>query len=68
MTSIKWLKKQLEMRGGLKDIQINIETFNELCDIAEDINRLDIITAYDTGIKYRLEISGENFYNKKFKK
>jgi mannitol-specific phosphotransferase system IIBC component len=36
-TAVEWLKMQLEIRSGIKEITVDSKTFEELCEQAKEI-------------------------------
>jgi hypothetical protein len=61
-TAVEWLYDQLEF-----DDSISMETIHNVFEQAKEMEREQIIEAYETGDKYKLEVPGEQYYNKTYK-
>jgi hypothetical protein len=46
MTSIEWLRIQLEVRGNTHDIIIDIEELDELIEQAKEMHKQEIVNTY----------------------
>ena len=71
-TAVEWLKMQLEIRSGIKEITVDSKTFEELCEQAKEMEKQQIIDAVvwfdDTSRRpYEIEIDVEQYYNETFK-
>jgi hypothetical protein len=69
MTATQWLKMQLEIRSGIKEITVDSKTFEELCEQAKEMEKQQIIEAfigYDSDTEDNLEVA-EQYYNEIFK-
>ena len=71
-TAVEWLKMQLEIRSGIKEITVDSTTFEELCEQAKEMEKQQIIDAVvwfdDTSRRpYEIEIDVEQYYNETFK-
>ena len=49
MTSVEWLKKQLEDYGSNSHLTLNWDTFDELCEKAKEMEKEQIKDAYFHG-------------------
>ena len=38
-TAVEWLKMQLEIRSGIKEITVDSKTFEELCEQAKEMDK-----------------------------
>jgi len=63
-TAIEYLIEQLEF--ALPDIEWS--NYRNETDKAKEIHKQQIIDAYETGDKYKLEVPGEQYYNETFNK
>jgi vacuolar-type H+-ATPase subunit H len=70
MTSIEWLRIQLEVRGNTHDIIIDIEELDELIQQAKEMHKQEIENAYWEGGQNipMSEKSCEQYYQETFKK
>ena len=50
------------------DYRIGLIKAIDLCKQAKEMEKQEIIDAYEKGDKYKFEISGEQYYNQTFKK
>lgn len=77
-TAVEWLKMQLEIRSGIKEITVDSKTFEELCKQAKEMEKKQIINASNESylnsklIKRSVENKkvfsvGEQYYNETFK-
>lgn len=77
-TAVEWLKMQLEIRSGIKEITVDSKTFEELCKQAKEMFEKQIINASNESylniklIKRSVENKkvlsvGEQYYNETFK-
>lgn len=64
-TSIDWLEMEIVKLEQKYAIPHEIYV---LCEQAKEIDRINLIDAYETGDKYKFEIPGEQYYNETFKK
>jgi hypothetical protein len=63
-TAIEWLQEQLSKI--LIDNQI--QQTKHLFEQAKEMGKQQIIDAYETGDKYKLEVPGEQYYKETFNK
>lgn len=70
-TAVEWLKMQLEIRSGIKEITVDSKTFEELCKQAKEMEKKQIIKAYEEGYYCPhgegFPETGEQYYNETFK-
>jgi hypothetical protein len=69
MTATQWLKMQLEIRSGIKEITVDSKTFEELCEQAKEMEKQQIIEAfigYDSDTEDNLEVA-EQYHNETYK-
>ena len=72
-TAVEWLKMQLEIRSGIKEITVDSKTFEELCEQAKELEKKQIIDAFDSGLYdggenvSNYNLAAEEYYNKTFK-
>ena len=70
-TAVEWLKMQLEIRSGIKEITVDSKTFEELCEQAKEMEKEQIIDAVIYGntkpSMVSSKILGEQYYNETFK-
>jgi hypothetical protein len=69
--------KLIEMKTAIEQMMVDLEeslfgdsklTTKEIWDKALEAEKQQIVEAYKIGDKYKTEISGEDYYNKTFKK
>jgi DNA-binding ferritin-like protein (Dps family) len=61
-TAVEWLQKKLWQNNILTSEEL------ELFEQANEMFEQQIIDAYETGDKYKTEISGEKYYNETYNK
>jgi spore coat polysaccharide biosynthesis protein SpsF (cytidylyltransferase family) len=61
-TAVEWLIDRIE------DVDLTEEMFEKIKQQAKELEKQQIIDAYEKGDKYKLEISGEQYYNETFNK
>jgi spore coat polysaccharide biosynthesis protein SpsF (cytidylyltransferase family) len=61
-TAVEWLLDRIE------DVDNSPEIWELIKDKAKEMEKQQIIDAYEKGDKYKLEISGEQHYNQTFNK
>ena len=72
-TAVEWLKMQLEIRSGIKEITVDSKTFEELCKQAKEMEKQQIVDAYRMGrydcdkIVMSEKFYAEQYYNETFK-
>jgi hypothetical protein len=49
MTAVEWLKKKLENYGSSSHLNLDWTTFDDLCEQAEQMEKQQILIAYDNG-------------------
>jgi hypothetical protein len=62
-SAIEWLVDVLTKNGFIAPILVKEEI-----EQAKEMEKQQIIDAYETGDKYKFEIAGEQYYNETFKK
>lgn len=73
MTSIEWLKKELEDYGSNSHLSLDWNTFDELCEQAKEKHKKEIIDAvgvgsqFDRDYLYGYHDKAEQYYQKTFK-
>lgn len=50
-TAVEWLKMQLEIRSGIKEITVDSKTFEELCEQAKAMEKEQLKEMYLKGIE-----------------
>jgi hypothetical protein len=72
MTSIEWLKKEIEGYGSSEHLYLDWSTFDELCEQAKEMHKQEIIDAYLIGQSLGFDDSprymAEKYYKEEFKK
>lgn len=66
-TAVEWLEEQIKESFNIEGkLSVNniLMFFNE----AKEIEKQQIIDAYETGDKYKLEVPGKQYYNEQFNK
>ena len=64
-TAVEWIIEQI---NNVKPHQFcSLETIKEWCDQAKEMEKQQVIDAYDVQWEYEVK-NGEDYYNKKFKK
>ena len=66
-TAVEWLVEELNQKIHI----IPMDKWNMIRDIvqqAKEMEKQEIIDAYEKGDEYKFEISGEQYYNQTFKK
>ena len=63
-TAVEWLQEQLECFGNKHELQMSWTTLDELLKQAKEIEKRQIIDAYNTFGDY---LKAEEYYNKTFK-
>jgi hypothetical protein len=66
-TAVEWLGKELESYGNPQFCKIEWEQLDSLIQQAKEMEKEQIIMAYETGDKYKFEIPGEQYYNEFYK-
>ena len=68
-TAVEWLKMQLEIRSGIKEITVDSKTFEELCEQAKEMEKEQIMKAYNHSWHFRDSPyeTAEKYYNETFK-
>jgi hypothetical protein len=63
-TAVQWLVEQIECFGNKHELQMSWTTLDELLKQAKEIEKRQIIDAYNTFGDY---LKAEEYYNKTFK-
>jgi hypothetical protein len=70
-TTLEWLKEQFEKDGDTTFLNLNWDRFDELLQQAKEMEKEQIIDAYENGVKEtnsRCEYQdAEQYYNETFK-
>jgi hypothetical protein len=67
-TAVEWLKEQIECFGNKHELQMSWATLDELLEQAKEMEKEQIINAYDRGHnEYDIYRNGQNYYNQTFK-
>ena len=66
-TAVEWLAIELDDLIPFIDVETS-EKFIKLIVQAKEMEKQEIIDAYEKGDKYKFEISGEQYFNQTFKK
>ena len=69
MTAVEWLEKELLKNGYVNKGYHNQDSLNHLEGLLEQAKQREkqqIIDAYETGDKYKLEIAGEKWFTETY--
>jgi hypothetical protein len=68
-TAVEWLVKQIECFGNNYELQMSWATLDELCEQAKEMEKQQIIGAYeDVSTKDGEFLTGEQYYNETYGK
>jgi hypothetical protein len=62
-TSVEWYAKQMQLKEKFTQ-----EEFNNITNQAKEMEKQQVIDAYETGDKYKLEVPGKQYYKETFNK
>jgi hypothetical protein len=66
-TAVEWLKMQLEIRSGIKEITVDSKTFEELCEQAKEMDKEQHrVTAQDFYYGSHSFKNFEQYYNETY--
>ena len=65
-TAVKWLKKELEEYGSPSELNIDWSTFDDLCEQAKEMEKRQIIDAYETS--HISMMTSEQYYTETYGK
>jgi hypothetical protein len=74
-TAVEWLAEQIECFGNKHELQMSWATLEELCEQAKEMEKEQIIKAFDEGQEYEYQYHinsapkfySETYYNETYK-